>query len=521
MPACYAIHIFSRYLDERIHGNSVLASMQYALVQTGMGTMVGGITTAGAFLAIGVGNFTGVREFAVIAAVGIMSCLIQMFVVLPCMLFLRERLRRKKAGPPRAQWDFHVEKLLSLCLRFKKISLTILLGGTLFFLWEAAHLRFTSDIRSVRAKSNPSITLQNKVTSKVGGSLRSLTFVLSADTEAALYALHDKMAPVLSQLKDEGDLVRFDSLLMVLQGPEAQQSNMAALRDAGVHGAPMVETFEKAMAENGFRMTPAGRLYIDNLAGALEATLPVTLAEIFKSQSGFVRPFLNVDENKFRTLIHVYPSTGLWEKNATRVLTQRILDTVGDSGESSVFVTGIQTIADELKAKVRETFKVSTLIAAILVVLILYFHFRKLSLIALTLVPLAVSVIWMLGTMHVLGIDITLLNFVATPLIIGIGIDDGVHIVEKYLYRTSGEISKLIASCGKAVTLTSLTTIFGFSSLFLAKYSGFQSLGLCSILGVLYCWLGSVILLPLLMDVFKVKFVRECTASTKELDPDT
>ncbi len=505
----YAIHIFSRYLDERLHEKSVLASMQYALVQTGMGTVVGGVTTAGAFLAIGVGNFTGVREFAVIAAVGIVSCLVQMFVTLPCMLFIRERMRRKKAGPPRAQWDFHVEKLLNLCLRHKKVSLVVLLGGTVFFIWHAAHLRFTSDIRSVRAKSNPSITLQNKVTAKVGGSLRSLTFVLSADTEEDLYELHNKMAPVLSQMKDEGDLVRFDSLLMVLQGPEAQNNNMESLQLANVVGHSLVENFEKEMAANGFRITPAGRAYIENLAKALEAREPVTLTEIFESQTGFVRPFLNIGDGKFRTLIHVYPSIGLWQKDATRTLTNRILNTVEDNPQSSVFVTGIQTIADELKAKVRETFEISTVIAVGLVFLILYIHFNKLSLIFLTLVPLAISVTWMLGTMHLLGIDITLLNFVATPLIIGIGIDDGVHIVEKYLYRQSEEIGKLIASCGKAVTLTSLTTIFGFSSLFLADYSGFQSLGLCAILGVFFCWLGSVILLPLLMDLTKIKFVRE------------
>lgn len=144
-----------------------------------------------------------------------------------------------------------------------------------------------------------------------------------------------------------------------------------------------------------------------------------------------------------------------------------------------------------------------------LVFLLLFLHFRRMSLVALTLVPLLVSVVWMLGIMQLAGVDITILNFVATPLIIGIGIDDGVHIVEKYLHRGSGEVIKVIASCGKAVTLTSLTTIFGFLSLFMAEYSGFRSLGFCAILGVFCCWLGSVVLLPLLMDQLNLKFMRE------------
>ncbi len=502
----YAIHIFSRYLDERIHGRDVASAMELAISETGLGTAVGGITTAGAFLAMGVGNFSGLREFASIAAIGILFCLIQMFVMLPCMLFLRERFRRKDQAVHKAQHDFHVEKLLNLCLKHQAITLSVLFLATLFFFYQAVHLRFTSDVRSIRARSNPSINLQNEVTAKVGGSLRSLTFVLSADTEQALYSLHDQMVPVLQNLKKKGDLVRFDSLLMVLQNPQAQQINMQEL--AHLDGSTVIKNFEDAMERHKLRLTSESRKYIENLSAGLDAQSPVTLGRILESDSRFVRPFLHIKNGRLKTVIHVYPSKGLWQKDATRALTHQLMSAVVPSENSSVFVTGIQSIAEEIKTLVRTSFKSSTLLALVLVFLVLYIHFRKLLLIALTLVPLLVSVIWMLGTMKLLGIDITILNFVATPLIIGIGIDDGVHIVEKYLHRQSTEISKLIAACGKAVTLTSLTTIFGFSSLFLADYSGFRSLGICAILGVFFCWLGSVILLPLLMALLKVKFVR-------------
>ncbi len=502
----YAIHIFSRYLDERIHGRDMASAMELALSETGLGTAVGGITTAAAFLAMGVGNFSGLREFASIAAIGIIICLVQMFVMLPCMLFLRERFRRRNKALHKAQHDFHVEKLLHLCLKHQAVALSVLFLATLFFLYQAVHLRFTSDVRSIRARSNPSISLQNEVTAKVGGSLRSLTFVLSADREQALYELHDQMVPVLHKLKKKGDLVRFDSLLKVLQNPQAQQRNMREL--AHLDGNAVIESFENAMERHQLRLTPESRKYIENLSAGLDARTPVTLARILESDSRFVRPFLHLKDGRFKTVIHVYPSKGLWQKDATRTLTHKIINAVLPVEGSSVFVTGIQSIAEEIKTLVRTSFKYSTLLALFLVFLVLYLHFRKFLLIALTLVPLMVSVIWMLGTMRLLGIDITILNFVATPLIIGIGIDDGVHIVEKYLHRQSPEITKLIAACGKAVTLTSLTTIFGFSSLFLADYSGFRSLGLCAILGVFFCWLGSVILLPLLMALLKVKFVR-------------
>jgi hypothetical protein len=81
--------------------------------------------------------------------------------------------------------------------------------------------------------------------------------------------------------------------------------------------------------------------------------------------------------------------------------------------------------------------------------------------------------------------------------------------VEKFLHRKGSSLASVISHCAKAVTLTSLTTILGFSSLFLAKYSGFRSLGLSAILGVFYCWLFSVVLLPLLMSVFRIDIKRE------------
>ena len=514
----YAIHIFSRYLDERLHGHDPAKAMGVALSETGLGTFIGGLTTALAFLAMGISNFSGLREFSIIASLGIGLCLAAMFILLPCMVFWRESWRKEDKPITRAQWDFHVEKLLSVCLRHKRITLVILLAGTVYLGYEAIQLRFNSDLRSVRAQSNAAISLQSVVTQKVGGSLRSLTFVLEAPTEAQLYRMHDQLIPVLDKLKADGALVRADSLLGLLRRPQQQQENLDSLRKAGLSAEALITTFKDEAAKHQFRLTPDMLAYVDNLAEGLDAKEPVTLHQVLEKDAKFVKPFLNFFDGKFHTIVHVYPSTGLWEKNAISELTNHILGAVQPEPETDLFVTGIQTISEELKSLVKQSFEISTLLAGLLIMGAMLLHYRKLSLVIFTLLPLIIALIWMLGTMKLLGINITILNFVATPLIIGIGIDDGVHIVEKYLHRRSQDLGKLIAACGKAVTLTSLTTIFGFSSLFLADYSGFQSLGLCAILGVFYCWLGAVVLLPLLLDLFNVRFVRSDAALVEDSD---
>lgn len=503
----YAIHIFSRYLDERSHGHDCLEAMQISLTQTGRGTITGGMTTALAFLAMGLGTFSGIREFAVMAAVGIALCLMHMFVTLPCLLFVRESWRKEKKVH-RAQWDFHLEKLIVFCLGHRRKLLAIFAVGTVVLLFYAVELRFTTDMRAVRARSNPSINLQAKVTEKVGGSLRSMTFVLQSDTEEGLYAIHDAMLPTLNKLKDKGDLVRFDSLLVLLKNPEAQRRNTDALKAAGLSSAGLKSGFETALDQYDFRYTDKMQRYIHHLGAGLERSNPVSIDDVLNADARFVRPFLNRIDGRYKTVVHVYPSQGLWEKKATTRLTEEILN-AAEGPQEDVFITGIFTISEELKTLVMASFKYSTVLAFMLVLLILWLHFRTWSLVVLTLTPLMVAVIWMLGAMKLLGIDITIINFVATPIIIGIGIDDGVHIVEKYLYRGKRSLAAVMTSCGKAVTLTSLTTIFGFSSLFLADYSGFTSLGLCAIMGVFFCWLGSVVLLPLLMDQFDFNITRQ------------
>lgn len=504
----FAIHLFSRYLDERNHGYCATDALKIAMCETGLGTAVGGTTTALAFLALSFSSFIGVREFAIIAALGIMMCLLQMFVLLPCMILFRETWRKAGSPDPKPQWDFHVERIVATSMRHRKVSMVLLGLGTLFLGYHAVQLRFNTDLRSVRAKSNPAIKLQSRVTQEVGGSLRSLTFVMESDTQQGLYDGHQNLVPTLKSLKERGDVVRYDSLLNFLQRPEAQQNNMARLAQMGIDAEQVRTAFLTSLQEHNFRLTKEYQGYIDNLHEGLLARDAVTLDEVLEAKSPFVKPFLNRVDGKYKLVVHVYPAAGLWEKQNTRELTDSILQSI-EGASAEIYVTGIQTISDELKRLMRQSFEVSTFLSILLVFAVLYVHFRKWRLVWLTLVPLLVAVVWMLGTMHVLGIDITILNFVATPLIIGIGIDDGVHIVEKYLHRTGIKMERLMASCGKAVTLTSLTTICGFSSLFLAQYSGFRSLGLCAILGVFFCWLGAVLVLPLLLDHFRLDFVRQ------------
>ena len=110
------------------------------------------------------------------------------------------------------------------------------------------------------------------------------------------------------------------------------------------------------------------------------------------------------------------------------------------------------------------------------IVLLVFFHFRTLSSLVLTLIPVAVGSIWLGGIMGCFGIPLNPANIMTLPLVIGIGVTNGIHILNRFAEeKTPGILAK---STGKAVLVSGLTAIAGFGSLILGKHQGIQSLGL-------------------------------------------
>src|SRR6185436_6687900 len=116
----------------------------------------------------------------------------------------------------------------------------------------------------------------------------------------------------------------------------------------------------------------------------------------------------------------------------------------------------------------------------------------------LAMVPLAMGFVQMCGLIGWLGIPFNPANLIALPLILGIGVDDGVHLVHEFR-RQRGRF-KLSDSTAVAVILTSTTTMASFGSMILARHQGLRSLGQVLTLGVLLCLSSSSVFFPALLS---------------------
>jgi len=139
--------------------------------------------------------------------------------------------------------------------------------------------------------------------------------------------------------------------------------------------------------------------------------------------------------------------------------------------------------------------------AALLVLAILTIFLRRPSSVLLALLPMAMGLLTTAGVMGWAGIHINLFNFIVLPILIGIGLDDGIHIFRRY--QELGDVEKTLASTGRSVFVTTLTTACGFGSLYLARYHVLEGMGLMTIVGVFSCFFFSVVALPAILRLKK------------------
>jgi predicted RND superfamily exporter protein len=139
------------------------------------------------------------------------------------------------------------------------------------------------------------------------------------------------------------------------------------------------------------------------------------------------------------------------------------------------------------------------------VFILLWIDFRKPWYALIAMIPLALGAFWMVGLMNLTGILLSMMTVMGVPLIIGIGIDDGVHIMHRWRHEGNGKIRIVYSSTGKAILLTSLTTMFAFGSLVFSVMPGFGLLGGALFLGVGACFLTTAIVLPGILGIIDRK----------------
>ena len=138
------------------------------------------------------------------------------------------------------------------------------------------------------------------------------------------------------------------------------------------------------------------------------------------------------------------------------------------------------------------TTSVSMRAVLVTVVIILLLALRSVTQTIMVLIPVAVGTLWMLGLMAAFDVRLNVFNMVVLPTVLGIGLDNGIHIYHRFRERGAGGLRHVVRTTGAAAFLTTLTTMLGFAGTLTASNLGLQSLGLVACIGLGACMFSSL-----------------------------
>ena len=545
----FSIHIISIFTENRSAGKPINTAMEETFLKSGKGILTAGLTTCAAFLALVISSSRGMKEMGIVSSTGLFAILIVTFLFLPSLLVLRERRLEKKLAEGKIK-----AKPLSKDISFQSFgtgskwlsqrytaTLICALLITIFLLISATKISFDHNYMNMEAKGLTSITLQDTILDKFDLSMdyallltnsieesREMTKELKNIKSVALvddismylpsFEEQQKRIPIIQEinqaissatLKDNLTDAEFNQLLLELKRLEM---NIMEIQDmAFIGGQDKVD--RKCSKIVGDPNNPQSKSIISEFINHLENNrlegikgleeFQKYAAPYFKKSAFKMSAAENVElddlpssildryanRNRTQFLMTIFPSGNIWQDADYLNRFTNDLDRVSEKA------TGMAPVMRELIRVIGNDGKNAALLTILVVFLLLWLDFRKIKYAILAMIPLVVGFIWMVGLMKLIGMQLTIVNVMGLPMIIGIGIDYGVHVVHRWRIEETGKVNKIFASTGKAILLSAITTMLAFGSLIFSIWRGFGSLGGAMFIGVGACFLSTVIIL--------------------------
>ncbi|MBN2102511.1 MMPL family transporter [bacterium] len=544
----FSIHFISGFTENRSSGQSIAESLKLTFQKYGKGIMTGGLTTSFAFLSLMISSSRGMKEMGLVTGLGLIAVLITTFLALPAFLVLRERRIQRKT-------ILHVRRDIS----FRFLGKTGALLGNHFLLtfiiswilttgmiWHASRITFDQNYMNMEPEGLPSVMLQDTITDKFDLSMDYALVLSSSPDESRNLATsyrklattamtediglylpsaqeQDERSGIIQKIKNkmtqapvkhrlsasdltvlQNEIQRLDWNIMEIQdmaflngqerveqkcarlvgSPDSNAKNRLEMLHHQLNSLSTSQTAELTHYQQIF--APYFKQQVMSMANTESITLEKLPASILDRYS-------NPDRTRF--LVSVYPKASIWTDLKFLVQFTEDLSRVNNRA------TGMPTIFQALIEIIGRDGRNALVLTLLVVFLLLWLDFKRPQYALIAMTPLILGVIWMVGLMRIFGLQFTVINVMGLPMIIGIGIDDGVHIMHRWIHEGKRNLYQVFSSTGKAILLTTLTTMLAFGSLYFAVWRGFASLGSALFLGVGACFITTLLFLSCIIGM--------------------
>ena len=477
----FSLLLFGRYQQARCGGSSHAEAVFASVRDIGAAVFYVVCTTAIGFLALNFSQSSGFAQLGTLVALGVGFA--GLFMVLFLFMFL------KHLKPP-AGTDFILAgttKFVNAMFQEPRWILTIssvfLMASAGIALAPFIPLKFDTNPLSLQPKEIPASVALSVISKELKQESDPVTILVDTKDQEEFHERWQRIDNVLRTAQAQGFFKYISTPVALALSPKRIEENRTQLKAINFDEAESVT--RETLEQNGFDVGAFKRLFelLDQLKREQSRSGLPEWSKLFPEKSswwflidryfsgrstsavGYARPVAQVqstgDQKKISDLIH--------------------------SADPKAVVTGWSYTLWDLIPWAKGELVAFTLIVGILILVFLWIVYRRLSLWLVHASALVLSMLGLVASLKLLHLTINLLNTLAFPLVLAIGVDYGIQFL--VVSRREGDLEENLANVLKPLSVCGLTTFAGFAVLIPAQNPALSGLGIVCAIGVFWCLL--------------------------------
>ncbi len=496
----YAVQALSHYREQRAGERPVIDALRASMRIVMVPLSLAAVTTIGSLFAQLLSPIPAIADFGIVSGLGIGMSLIVMLTLIPAARAILDRRREARGSlkPPRLVADAipgirSLAASLGSSVTRRPLPYIAVIGAISIVFGVAStdiEARFT--IHDVLPTGGDALADLNTLESAFGGTTEIISILIDAeatDTRTLLNLQDMRFVFEDEQRRPAAAAGPIENSFELLASDWVDDSGEPGDR----YDAELAALYEEATA--GLQLVPE---QMQTFLDRLEQRHPQIENYLINDPSGPDR------------ILVQFPAYGLDADKVRHV--QSDLEEIWQGDDDAITATsdGIISVAvtDEITSRQTESI-VATIVVALAILMIFYWTTLRQPALALVAVgPIVLVLIWVLGTMALVGIPYTLTTSIITALSIGIGVDYTIHVIHRYREEFSRSRNpeaaaiRTLATTGSALLGSALTTALGLGVLAFAPTLATQQFGITVAITIGYALIVSTILVPPAMTIW-------------------
>jgi len=506
----YAIHLTSRYREEIGQGETVDGAMTGAVSSVGIALFLATITTVIGFLTNIFNPVPALKDFGILAAVGIVVAFLLMLTFVPAVRILLDRRAERNGKLPVHSLQAHGDRLLPRIMEklallaehaaIPTLIVALLLGAAGFYGFTQLETRFS--FTDFLPDDSEYVGTLEILGDDFGGGFGEQTQVLVEATpdQPLDGSVHNALVDANAQLAGVDDV----STIETSQGAFANASSPIAILGQLLSGGPELAPPEVLTAAQevglGQDLMVPDDADVTPLYEALLSAAPEEASGVVSIQDGDVE-----------ALLWDITTTAGEEVADLRQGLDNAFDPVNDLGASAIATSDNiigDAVVNELTASQSSSLFLTIGVAALVLMISFYLESRRWLLGLITIAPVALVVLWTYGLMYATGIPFGPVTATIAALSIGIGVPFTIHIARRFQEDRRGNADMDTAMrltmrhTGGALAGSAFTTMAGFGVLITSSLTPFRQMGQVTVYAIGLALLAAVLVLPSMLALW-------------------